>query len=99
MARVAHERNPGGLVVEDKVFTSSSGVRLKPDIVLEVDEKIVVVNLAITWDKKRRDPQTEVPQDSSEVLCFEGSVSWASCVIPWYGLWHAICVLQGGRTG
>ncbi|KAH9378883.1 hypothetical protein HPB48_013452 [Haemaphysalis longicornis] len=46
VARICHEKNPGGLVVEEKVYTSPSGVRLKPDIVLEVDEKGVIVDVA-----------------------------------------------------
>ncbi|KAH9378481.1 hypothetical protein HPB48_021012 [Haemaphysalis longicornis] len=49
VARICSEKNPGGLVIEE-VYTSPSGVRLKPDIVLEVDERVVIVDVAITWD-------------------------------------------------
>lgn len=50
VARICREKNPGGLVKEEKVYTSPSGVRLKPDIVLEVDGRVVVVDVAVTWD-------------------------------------------------
>ncbi|KAH9379629.1 hypothetical protein HPB48_020046 [Haemaphysalis longicornis] len=50
VARIFREKNPAGLVVEEKVYTSPSGVRLKPDIALEVDERVVIVDAAITWD-------------------------------------------------
>ncbi|KAH9375624.1 hypothetical protein HPB48_016066 [Haemaphysalis longicornis] len=50
VARICREKNRGGLVVEEKVYTSPSGVRLKHDIVLEVDERVVIVDVAITWE-------------------------------------------------
>ncbi|KAH9371739.1 hypothetical protein HPB48_000787 [Haemaphysalis longicornis] len=49
VSRICREKNPEGLVVE-KVYTSPSWVRLKPDIVLEVDKEVAIVDVAITWD-------------------------------------------------
>ncbi|KAH9378482.1 hypothetical protein HPB48_005689 [Haemaphysalis longicornis] len=53
VARICREKNPGGLVVEEKVYTSPGGVRLKPDTLLEVDERVVIVDVAITWDSNK----------------------------------------------
>lgn len=41
-------------MLEENVFTSSEGVRLKPDLVLQAHDRVVIVDVAVKWDCNER---------------------------------------------
>lgn len=50
VARLIRKRNPALTVREEPRFTTRDGVRLKPDLVIESDDQVMVIDLAIVWD-------------------------------------------------
>ncbi|KAH8032086.1 hypothetical protein HPB51_023070 [Rhipicephalus microplus] len=50
VARLIRKRNPALTVREEPRFTTRKGVRLKPDSVIESDDQVMVIDLAIVWD-------------------------------------------------
>ncbi|KAL3194922.1 hypothetical protein MRX96_045833 [Rhipicephalus microplus] len=49
-ARLIRKRNAALTVREEPRFTTRDGVRLKPDSVIESDDHVMVIDLAIVWD-------------------------------------------------
>lgn len=50
VARLIREKNKNALVELERTFTSPDGVRLRPDIVVTEGSKVVIADVAITWD-------------------------------------------------
>lgn len=46
--------SPSATVTAEKVFTSPTGVRLKPDIVFDHSDRVVIADVAILWDDQER---------------------------------------------
>ncbi|KAL1470459.1 hypothetical protein MTO96_040419 [Rhipicephalus appendiculatus] len=50
VARLIREKNPELTVREEPRLTSRDGVRLKPDLVVESSDQVLVIDLAVVWD-------------------------------------------------
>ncbi|KAH7934500.1 hypothetical protein HPB51_029139 [Rhipicephalus microplus] len=50
VARLIQKRNLALTVREELRFTTREGVRLKPDLVVEPDDQVIVIDLVIVWD-------------------------------------------------
>ncbi|KAL3196919.1 hypothetical protein MRX96_015002 [Rhipicephalus microplus] len=50
VARLIRKRNPALTVREKPRFTTRDGVRLKPALVIESDDQVIMIDLAIVWD-------------------------------------------------
>ncbi|KAL1482954.1 hypothetical protein MTO96_033467 [Rhipicephalus appendiculatus] len=50
VARLIREKNPELIVREEPRLTSRDGVRLKPDLVVESSDQVLVIDLAVVWD-------------------------------------------------
>lgn len=50
VARLVREKNPEVNVREEPRLTTSDGTRLKPDLVVETPDRVMVVDVAVVWD-------------------------------------------------
>ncbi|KAH8035907.1 hypothetical protein HPB51_011005 [Rhipicephalus microplus] len=50
VARLIRKRNPALTVREKPRFTTRDGVRLKPALLIESDDQVIMIDLAIVWD-------------------------------------------------
>lgn len=50
VCRIASSVAPSASITQEKVLTSSDGVRLKPDIIVDYGDRVVIADVAITWD-------------------------------------------------
>lgn len=51
------KRHPDGTVTSERLITDRDGVRLRPDIVLELPDRIHVVDVAVAWDANVGSPE------------------------------------------
>lgn len=46
--------SPSATVTAEKVFTSPERVRLKPDVVVDYGDRVIIAGVAVVWDDQER---------------------------------------------
>lgn len=54
VCRLVKNVSPSATVTAEKVYTSPEGVRLKPDIVVDYGDRVVIADVAVVWDDQER---------------------------------------------
>ncbi|KAH9378259.1 hypothetical protein HPB48_011468 [Haemaphysalis longicornis] len=85
IARLAKEKVPGATVTEEKVFMTKEGVRLKPDLVLQVGEEVVIVDVAVTWDSNEGILKQKCKDKVQKYSSLKGLFSRSISVHSWNG--------------
>lgn len=73
VARLVREKNPDVVVREEPRLTTREGTRLKPDLVIESDGEVLVVDVAVVWDANEGVLKDKARQKASKYDVLKGS--------------------------
>ncbi|XP_064462074.1 uncharacterized protein LOC135372381 [Ornithodoros turicata] len=72
VSRLCKKYNPNSSVVQERVYTTSDGVRLKPDIVISEGSSVTILDIAVAWDAA---PNTLEDINAGKIQKYAGLIS------------------------